>query len=100
MQGNLVALILFKKLYPGHRKKEIEKFISNAVKYLEDVQTSEGGWAEYDPKHDLLDQEFMLRGKWFQRKDVEVVQERALPIGPEEGGFGMSYELMYGRAGF
>ncbi|CAN1836124.1 LanC-like protein GCL1 [Linum perenne] len=27
-------------------------------------------------------------------------QEPALPIGPEEGGFGMSYELMYGRAGF
>lgn len=27
-------------------------------------------------------------------------QERALPIGPEEGGFGMSYDLLYGRAGF
>lgn len=31
---------------------------------------------------------------------LEVAQERALPIGPEEGGFGMSYDLMYGRAGF
>jgi hypothetical protein len=28
--------------------------------------------AEYDPKSDLLDNEFMLKGKWFQRKDVEV----------------------------
>ncbi|KAL4300903.1 hypothetical protein AHAS_Ahas17G0247400 [Arachis hypogaea] len=28
--------------------------------------------AEYDPKSDLWDQEFMLRGKWYQRKDVEV----------------------------
>lgn len=28
--------------------------------------------AEYDPKSDLLDSEFMLKGKWFQRKDVEV----------------------------
>lgn len=28
--------------------------------------------AEYDPKNDLLDQEFMLKGKWFHRKDVEV----------------------------
>ncbi|KAG5011203.1 hypothetical protein JHK87_019718 [Glycine soja] len=27
--------------------------------------------AEYDPKSDLLDQEFMLKGKWYQRKDVE-----------------------------
>ncbi|XP_022642719.1 uncharacterized protein LOC106775119 isoform X3 [Vigna radiata var. radiata] len=28
--------------------------------------------AEYDPKGDLLDYEFMLKGKWFQRKDVEI----------------------------
>lgn len=28
--------------------------------------------AEYNPKHDLLDQEFLLKGKWYQRKDVEV----------------------------
>lgn len=32
--------------------------------------------------------------------DVQLAQERALPIGPEEGGFGMSYDLLYGRAGF
>ena len=31
---------------------------------------------------------------------VQVAQERALPVGPEEGGFGMSYDLLYGRAGF
>ena len=31
---------------------------------------------------------------------VKVAQERALPVGPEEGGFGMSYDLLYGRAGF
>jgi len=29
-----------------------------------------------------------------------VAKEKALPVGPEEGGFGMSYDLMYGRAGF
>lgn len=28
--------------------------------------------AEYNPKNDLLDQEFMLKGKWYQRKDLEV----------------------------
>ncbi|KAE9455319.1 hypothetical protein C3L33_12781, partial [Rhododendron williamsianum] len=32
--------------------------------------------AEYDPKNDLLDEEFMLRGKWYQRKDVEIVNGR------------------------
>ncbi|XP_061336598.1 lanC-like protein GCL1 [Gastrolobium bilobum] len=31
---------------------------------------------------------------------IEVAKERALPVGPEEGGFGMSYDLLYGRAGF
>ncbi|XP_057970579.1 lanC-like protein GCL1 [Malania oleifera] len=31
---------------------------------------------------------------------LEVAQERALPIGPEEGGFGMSYDLLHGRSGF
>lgn len=29
-----------------------------------------------------------------------MAKERALPVGPEEGGFGMSYDLLYGRAGF
>ncbi|KAI8018015.1 hypothetical protein LOK49_LG04G00474 [Camellia lanceoleosa] len=32
--------------------------------------------AEYNPKNDLLDQEFMLKGKWYERKDVEVVNSR------------------------
>ncbi|KAM7258796.1 hypothetical protein ACFE04_014537 [Oxalis oulophora] len=49
--------------------------------------------AEYNPKHDLLEDEFMLRGKWFKRKDIEVNNSRGdvlqcshyLPIvSPEE----------------
>ncbi|XP_052734946.1 uncharacterized protein LOC108347171 isoform X2 [Vigna angularis] len=32
--------------------------------------------AEYDPKSDLLEQEFMLKGKWYQRKDVEIKNSR------------------------
>ncbi|PIA39305.1 hypothetical protein AQUCO_02600034v1 [Aquilegia coerulea] len=32
--------------------------------------------AEYNPKDDLLDQEFMLKGQWFQRKDLEVINSR------------------------
>jgi beta-amyrin synthase len=38
------ALVLFKKLYPGHRKKEIEDFIENAVQYLQDEQMPDGSW--------------------------------------------------------
>ncbi|CAN6289395.1 unnamed protein product [Urochloa humidicola] len=28
--------------------------------------------ADYSPNDDLLEQEFMLKGRWFQRKDLEV----------------------------
>ncbi|KAL1815652.1 hypothetical protein ACET3Z_018226 [Daucus carota] len=38
------ALVLFKKLYPAHRKKEINEFIANAVRYLEDIQMLDGSW--------------------------------------------------------
>lgn len=31
---------------------------------------------------------------------IQVAQEKALPVGPEEGGLGMSYDLLCGRAGF
>ncbi|XVE84819.1 hypothetical protein DITRI_Ditri17bG0043500 [Diplodiscus trichospermus] len=32
--------------------------------------------AEYNPEGDLLDVEFMLKGKWYQRKDIEVKNSR------------------------
>ncbi|KAI9115817.1 hypothetical protein K1719_013486 [Acacia pycnantha] len=38
------ALVLFKELYPTHRKKEIENFIENAVRYIEETQTEDGCW--------------------------------------------------------
>jgi beta-amyrin synthase len=38
------ALVMFNKLYPEHRKKEIEIFINNAVRFLEDTQKDDGSW--------------------------------------------------------
>ncbi|XP_050285981.1 beta-amyrin synthase-like [Quercus robur] len=38
------ALVLFKTLYPEHRKKEIEDFITNAVRYIENMQMLDGSW--------------------------------------------------------
>ncbi|KAK3219108.1 hypothetical protein Dsin_013078 [Dipteronia sinensis] len=38
------ALVLFNKLYPRHRKKEIDNFLVRAVKFLEDKQTADGSW--------------------------------------------------------
>ncbi|XAR54613.1 hypothetical protein NMG60_11029831 [Bertholletia excelsa] len=32
--------------------------------------------AEYDAEDELLDREFMLKGRWYQRKDVEVVNKQ------------------------
>ncbi|XVF23279.1 hypothetical protein REPUB_Repub13aG0022600 [Reevesia pubescens] len=39
------ALVLFKELYPGHLKKEIENFITNAARYLENIHRPDGSWS-------------------------------------------------------
>lgn len=36
------ALVLFSKLYPQHRRKEIEAFIVKGVHYIEDIQMPDG----------------------------------------------------------
>ena len=41
------ALILFKKMYPGHRKKEIENFITKAIGFLEGKQMPDGSWYNF-----------------------------------------------------
>ncbi|KAJ7973664.1 Terpene cyclase/mutase family member [Quillaja saponaria] len=38
------SLALFRKLYPKHRRKEIENCISKAVSYIEDAQNPDGSW--------------------------------------------------------
>ncbi|KAG7995002.1 hypothetical protein I3843_01G086500, partial [Carya illinoinensis] len=38
------ALVLFKKLYPRHRKNEIDNFIKNAAPFVEDIQMPNGSW--------------------------------------------------------
>ncbi|KAG5569822.1 hypothetical protein H5410_059588 [Solanum commersonii] len=38
------ALVRFKKLYPGHRTKEVDNFINNGVKYIKDVQKPDSSW--------------------------------------------------------
>ncbi|KAI9185359.1 hypothetical protein LWI28_006511 [Acer negundo] len=42
--SSIQALDLFKKLYPGHMKTEIENFIINSVPYLESIQMPDGSW--------------------------------------------------------
>ncbi|XP_047330037.1 beta-amyrin synthase-like [Impatiens glandulifera] len=42
--ASIQAFVMFKKLYPGHRKKEIENFIIKATGHLEDIQMPDGSW--------------------------------------------------------
>lgn len=42
--SSIQALILFRKLYPGHRRKEINNFITRAADYIEDIQYPDGSW--------------------------------------------------------
>ncbi|KAL9459821.1 hypothetical protein AB3S75_003096 [Citrus x aurantiifolia] len=40
----LKAMTLFQKLHPKHRKNEVNNFIINAVKFIEDLQKPDGSW--------------------------------------------------------
>ncbi|KAJ9175149.1 hypothetical protein P3X46_013730 [Hevea brasiliensis] len=91
------TFVLFKKLYPGHRKEEIENFISNAVRYVENIQTVEGGWYGNWGVCFIYGAWFALGGlasvgKTYKncaamRKGVDFL----LKIQNENGGWGESY---------
>ena len=38
------ALTSFKKLYPEHRRHDIENCISKAAKFIKDAQAPDGSW--------------------------------------------------------
>ncbi|XP_027358215.1 lupeol synthase isoform X3 [Abrus precatorius] len=40
----LQALSLFRKLYPKHRRKEIDHSISKAIRFIENTQNPDGSW--------------------------------------------------------
>ncbi|XP_019058308.1 PREDICTED: seco-amyrin synthase-like [Tarenaya hassleriana] len=42
--ATIVGLVRFKKLFPGHRREEIERFITKAIKYVERRQLPDGSW--------------------------------------------------------
>ncbi|XP_062154203.1 beta-amyrin synthase-like isoform X2 [Alnus glutinosa] len=95
--STIQALVLFKKLYPGHRKKEIEIFITKAAGYLEDTQEPNGSWYGiwgicfiYATWFALVGLE--AAGKTYQnclamRKGVEFL----LKTQNDDGGWGESY---------
>ncbi|MED6109927.1 Lupeol synthase [Stylosanthes scabra] len=38
------ALALFRKLYPNHRRREVDRSISKAIRYMESMQNPDGSW--------------------------------------------------------
>ncbi|KAK8293998.1 hypothetical protein V6Z12_D06G225400 [Gossypium hirsutum] len=95
--SSIQALAIFKKLYPGHRKIEIENCIRKAAKFIEDVQYPDGSWYGswgicffYGTWFALLG--LKAAGKNFKnclaiRKGVEFL----LKTQREDGGWGESY---------
>ncbi|XP_030971196.1 beta-amyrin synthase-like isoform X3 [Quercus lobata] len=42
--STIQALVLFKKLHPGHRMEEIDSSIRNGISYIENTQLPDGSW--------------------------------------------------------
>ena len=38
------ALTAFKRLYPGHRREEVERCIDQAALFIEKIQAADGSW--------------------------------------------------------
>lgn len=91
------ALVLFKKLYPGRRKKEIENFVVNAVQFLENTQYPNGGWYGNWGICFLYGTWFALGGlaaagkTYYNCVAVRKGVEFLLRTQKEDGGWGESY---------
>ncbi|XP_056159456.1 beta-amyrin synthase 1-like [Syzygium oleosum] len=91
------SLVLFKELYPGHRTEEIQDCITNAVRYLESVQMTDGSWYGEWGVCFIYSTWFALvaleaAGKSYEdcaaiRKGVAFLLQIQLP----DGGWGESY---------
>nr|CBD47302.1 cycloartenol synthase [Dioscorea zingiberensis] len=91
------ALTSFKKLYPGHRREEIECCIKKAVSFIEKIQKPDGSWYgswavcfTYGTWFGVLG--LIAGGKTYQnspciRKACDFLLSKELP----SGGWGESY---------
>nr|CAB3490911.1 unnamed protein product [Digitaria exilis] len=93
--GDIV--IDYPKLYPGHRRKEVDNCISKAASFIEGIQKSDGSWYGYWAVCFTYGTWFGVKGliaagKTFEnspaiRKACEFLLSKELP----SGGWGESY---------
>ncbi|XP_004301515.1 PREDICTED: beta-amyrin synthase-like [Fragaria vesca subsp. vesca] len=95
--SSIQALALFRKLYPGHRKKRVDDFITRAAWYLEDMQTPDGSWYGKWGVCFIYGTLFAIRGlKAAGRtyRNCEAIRRGVaflLKIQTADGGWGESY---------
>ncbi|XP_023548790.1 isomultiflorenol synthase isoform X1 [Cucurbita pepo subsp. pepo] len=93
----LQAILLFRKQYPEHRKKEINNFINKAVQFLQDIQLPDGSWYGnwgicYTYGTWFALKALSMAGKTYE--NCEALRKGAnflIKIQNPEGGFGESY---------
>ncbi|KAL9253412.1 Beta-amyrin synthase-like protein [Drosera capensis] len=91
------ALVLFKKLNPGHRSKEIDVFVVKAVDYLQNVQHANGLWYGHWGVCFTNATWFVLRGlaaagkKYHNSPTVLRACDSLLSFQNDDGGWGESY---------
>ncbi|KAE9452401.1 hypothetical protein C3L33_15698, partial [Rhododendron williamsianum] len=92
------ALLMFKRLYPGHREKEIEISVAKAIRFLEGRQWPDGSWYGYWGICFIYGTFFVLGGLASAGRTYNNCQavrrgvEFLLNSQNEEGGWGESLE--------
>ncbi|GMH01961.1 hypothetical protein Nepgr_003800 [Nepenthes gracilis] len=95
--SSIQALVLFKKLHPEHRVKDIDDFLSGAVRFLENTQMPDGSWYGNWGVCFTYGTWFALRGLAAVGKtyDNSITIKKAahflLRTQQENGGWGESY---------
>nr|CAB3490096.1 unnamed protein product [Digitaria exilis] len=93
----LEALVLFRKLYPQHRRKEVDNCINESASFIESIQRSDGSWygswgvcftnGTWFGVRGLVSAGRMFRSSPAIRKACEFLLSKQLPC----GGWGESY---------
>ncbi|CAB4272095.1 unnamed protein product [Prunus armeniaca] len=95
--SSIQALALFRKLYPAHRKKQIDNFITTAAGFIEDIQNPDGSWYGNWGICFIYGTRFAIRGLEAAGKtynNCEAIRrgvEFLLKTQRDDGGWGESY---------